>query len=494
MNQIEMFRKYPIETQREVFMNLIQKAENTEWGTLYGFDSIESIADFQRRVPISSYEDLKPYIEKSRNGIPNVLWPGEIKWFAKSSGTTDDKSKFIPVSSDALEDCHFKAGQDTVGVYAAKVGNTGIFKGKGLIIGGSHQINNLNNESYYGDLSAVLIQNMPFWAHFFRTPDLSIALMDEWEQKIEKMAHATIQENVTNISGVPSWTLVLIKRILEITGKKNLHEIWPNLEVFVHGGVSFLPYREQYNKLITPSKMRYMETYNASEGFFGIQDDSNTDDMLLMLDYGIFYEFIPIEDIELENPRVYTLSQVEKDKVYAMVISTNAGLWRYKIGDTVKFTSIYPFKIKIAGRTKHYINAFGEELMIDNANIAIKEACEKTHAELREYTAAPVFVSNTNKGRHQWLIEFSKLPEDLQHFVEILDNTLKTLNSDYEAKRYKDMNLTMPEVIIAPHDLFYTWLKNKGKLGGQHKIPRLANNREYMDDLLQLLHSMKSYA
>ena len=488
LNQIDFFKKHPNEVQSGILSELLTKAKNTYFGQKYNFHKISSVKDFQEIVPLHDYDKLKPYIEKVLKGEKDILWPGETRWFAKSSGTTSDKSKFIPVSKDALEDCHFRGGKDAIAIYYNLNPDAHLIKGKGLIIGGSHQINNLNNESYYGDLSAVLIQNMPFWAHLIRTPDLSIALMDEWEEKIEKMARSTMQDNVTSISGVPSWTLVLMKRIFEISGTNNLLDIWPNLELFIHGGVSFEPYREQFKQYIPSNKMHYLETYNASEGFFGIQDNFHSADMLLMLDYGIFYEFVPVDEITNEHPKTLTLTEVEKEVNYAVVITTNSGLWRYMIGDTIKFTSLEPYRFKITGRTKHFINAFGEELIIDNADKAMKEAALRTNAVIKEYTAAPFYIDKGHKGRHQWLIEFEKKPNNLEHFVEILDITLKSLNSDYEAKRYKGIALDPPEVIIAPKNLFYDWLKSRGKLGGQHKIPRLANTRKYMDELLQLMN------
>lgn len=488
MHQIELFKKYPVNVQKEVFFNLIDSAKNTWWGNKYDYKSIRTIEEFKRRVPLQNYESLKPHIEKIQNGEKNLLWPTDIKWFAKSSGTTSDKSKFIPVSKEALIDCHFRGGKDVLAIYNSIFPNNQIFKGfgKGLIVGGSQQISNMNNELFYGDLSAVLLDNLPVYAHFVRTPNLSIALMDEWEEKIEKMAKATIKDNVTNISGVPSWTLVLLKRILEITGKDNIIDVWPNLELFIHGGVSFVPYREQFKKIIRSDKMNYMETYNASEGFFAVQDHPNSHDMLLMLDLGVFYEFLPISEYGNPQGRTLPIEEVETGKNYAIVISTNGGLWRYVIGDTVTFTSKFPFKIKITGRTKHFINAFGEELIIDNAEKALKFACERTNATVVEYTAAPVFMTHNSKGRHEWIIEFENMPDDFNHFVELLDAGLKAANSDYEAKRYKNLSLDVPLVHKAKNGLFYKWLKKKGKLGGQHKIPRLANNREYIEELLEM--------
>ncbi|MBU8892994.1 MAG: GH3 auxin-responsive promoter family protein [Bacteroidales bacterium] len=484
--QIDLFKKFPFDVQREVLFNLIDQAKRTEFGEKYDFKSIDSIEKFQERVPVQTYEDMKPYIDRLLKGEQNVLWPADIKWFAKSSGTTNDKSKFIPVSKETLEDAHFRGGKDILALYASNYPETGLFKGKGLTLGGSHQINRINNESFYGDLSAILIENLPFWTYFIRTPSQEIALMSEWEEKLEKLADATINENVTNIAGVPSWMMVLIKYILDKTGKTNLLEIWPNLELFTHGGVSFEPYREHYKKLIPSDKMNYLETYTASEGFFAIQDYPSQDDMLLMLDYGIFYEFIPIEEVGKEFPKALHIDDVQRNTNYAIVISTNSGLWRYQIGDTVTFTSLYPHKIKISGRTKHFINAFGEEVIIDNAERALKEASLQTGAMIKDYTAAPVFMGENKKGSHQWLIEFEKHPDSIEKFTKILDITLQKANSDYEAKRYKDITLVMPVITVAGKNLFYKWLKGKGKIGGQNKVPRLANNRQYIDELLKL--------
>lgn len=478
-----------MDVQHEMFFKLIKACEQTEIGRTFDFKSINTIREFKQRIPLHNYESLEPQIDRIRRGEKNILWNTEIKWFAKSSGTTNDKSKYIPVSREALEECHFRGGKDVLALYVTNFPESNLFWGKSLVIGGSQQINQYDNEMYYGDLSAVLIQNLPFWVNFIRTPDISIALHDEWEQKIELMANATIKDNVTSISGVPSWTLVLLKRILEITGKNNILDVWPELEAFVHGGVSFTPYREQFKKIIPSAKMNYMETYNASEGFFGIQNNPGYDDMLLMLDYGIYYEFLPLEflsDFQNAGFNTLTLDEVEIDKNYAMIISTNGGLWRYLIGDTVKFTSKYPFKIKITGRTKHFINAFGEELIIDNAEVALKAACEKTNAIVREYTAAPVYMGTENKGTHQWFVEFEREPDDIEHFMEVLDNTLKSVNSDYEAKRYKNLSLVFPKIVVAKQGIFYRWLKERGKLGGQHKIPRLSNDREIIDVLLEM--------
>jgi hypothetical protein len=486
MQKIDHFKKHPVEVQQEALLNLLSSARDTEFGKKYGFESIGSEADFQGKVPVQTYEDIKPYVDRLRNGEVDLLWPGEIKWFAKSSGTTSDKSKFIPVSSEALEDCHFRGGRDALAIYTRNCPETNIFSGKGLTIGGSHQVNNYNNQSFYGDLSAILLENTPFWVSFIRTPNTKIALIDKWEEKLEKAYEATVNENVTNIAGVPSWNLVFLKYILEKTGKSNLLKIWPNLELFIHGGISFLPYREQFEKIIPSKKMNYLEVYNASEGFFSIQDDPLRDDMLLMLDYGIYYEFIPLDQLGLDHPKSLTIGEVEVNTNYAMILSTNGGLWRYIIGDTIMFTSLYPHKIKITGRTKHYINAFGEELIVDNAENALKVASRETNAIISEYTAGPVFMSDKSKGRHEWLIEFEKEPESIENFVTALDNALQSLNSDYEAKRYKDITLDPPLVHSVKRGLFYQWLKEKNKLGGQNKVPRLANNRDYLNELLEI--------
>jgi hypothetical protein len=486
IHQIELFIKYPCEVQEEWFKKLIQAGRFSEWGNLYDYASVKSISDFQSRVRVQDYESLKPYINRLRNGEQRILWSSEVKWFAKSSGTTSDKSKFIPVTTESLEDCHFKGGKDLLSIYCSNHPDTQLFNGKLLSLGGSHQVNSFDNDSFYGDLSAILIQNLPLWFQAFRTPDIAIALLDEWEEKIERIAHATIHEDVTNISGVPSWTLVLLNRILEITGKSHINEVWPNLELFIHGAVNFKPYVSQFNSIIPSPSMNYYETYNASEGFFGIQDRDKSDEMLLMLDYGIFYEFIPMDELQRDNPKTLTLEQVRIGVNYAIVITTNAGLWRYKIGDTVMFTSLFPFRIKITGRTSSFINAFGEEVIVENAEMAIAKACSLTGAIIKEYTASPVYLSGNKSGAHEWLIEFEKEPFSLEQFVLALDLELKNLNSDYEAKRYKDMILRSPLVKVMPPNTFYKWLKSKEKLGGQHKVPRLSNDRKIVDDILAM--------
>jgi hypothetical protein len=483
VNQIELFRKYPVETQHETLFSLLGKAASTEWGKKFGFSSIKSVNEYQSRLPVQTYEEIIPFVERLRKGEVNLLWPGEIKWFAKSSGTTSTKSKFIPMSSEALRDCHYRAAKDILILYTLQRPETGIFSGKCLTLGGSHKMNQFSNDSLYGDLSAILIENAPSWVEIIRTPRQKIALMEDFEEKLNLITLTTVNENVTNISGVPSWYLVLIKQILAHTGKKSLLEVWPNLEVFFHGGICFTPYRSQYRELIPGDQMQYMETYNASEGFFGIQDDLSSSDMLLMLDYGIFYEFIPADKVSSASPPVYTIGEVQKGVNYAIVISTNGGLWRYMIGDTIVFTCLSPFRFMISGRTKHFINVFGEEVIADNANRATEAACQATGAVISEYTAGPVFMSTKSKGSHEWIIEFAKEPPDLNLFTKILDENLKSVNSDYEAKRYKDLNLVLPVVRSVPKGTFNNWLKAKNKLGGQNKVPRLSNSREFIEDL-----------
>lgn len=489
VTQIELIRKYPDQIQKECFIQLITRAADTEWGKIHKYKTIESIEEFQEKTPLNSYEDLKPYIDRIRSGEQNILWPEEIKWFAKSSGTTDDKSKFIPVSKEAMEKCHFRGGKDVLAIYSNSYPDSKLFSGKGLTLGGSHKVDNFNNQSYYGDLSAILIENLPFWTDFIRTPSQEIALLDKWEEKLEKITKETIQENVTSIAGVPSWNLVMIKYILDYTNKKNLLDVWPNLELFIHGGVSFTPYIEQFKKLIPSDNMHYLETYNASEGFFAIQDDPNRDDMLLMLDYGIFYEFIAVEDLNKDNPKALTIDKVETARNYAIVITTNSGLWRYMIGDTVVFTSTYPHKIKISGRTKHFINVFGEEVIIDNAEKAISIACKRTNALVADYTVGPIFMSDKSKGQHEWIIEFAKQPTCIDEFSYFLDDALMKINSDYEAKRYKNLALDKPLIRSVATGTFYKWMEKRGKLGGQNKVPRLFNTRKYLDDLMQIVNA-----
>tara|TARA_R110002051_G_scaffold66515_9_gene120481 strand:+ start:10924 stop:12435 length:1512 start_codon:yes stop_codon:yes gene_type:complete len=482
-HQIELFLKYPEEVQEEVLLQLLEFAEDTEIGRLYEFDTIETYREFKERVPIVSYEEIEPIIERTRKGEQNLFWPTKVKLFAKSSGTTNAKSKFIPVSGEALEDCHYKSSKDLLCLYLNNNENSQLFTGKSLRLGGSKELYE-DNGSLFGDLSAILIDNMPLWAEYSSTPSNKVSLMSEWETKLMAIIHESVQENVTSLAGVPSWMLVLMNKVLEETGKENLFQVWQNLEVYFHGGVNFSPYKEQYKKILPQENFRYYEIYNASEGFFAIQDRNGADDLLLMLDYGIFYEFISMDLYGTLEQEAIPLWEIEIGKNYAIIITTNSGLWRYKIGDTVRFTSKNPYRIKVTGRTKHHINVFGEELIIENAEEALKIACAKTGSEIMDYTAGPIFMIDNKKGAHEWVMEFRTLPQDFTSFVEIFDNTLKSLNSDYEAKRHNNITLNLPIVHVARKNLFYDWLKANDKLGGQHKIPRLSNKRDYLEELL----------
>ena len=488
IHQIELFLKYPNEVQEELLLQLVKTSENTWIGKQYDFESIHSYKTFSERVPVSTYEILEPLISKSRRGESNIFWPTPIKWFAKSSGTTNAKSKFIPVSNEALENCHYKASKDLLSLYLNNNEDSQMFTGKSLRLGGSKELYEENN-TFFGDLSAILIENMPIWAEFSSTPSNKVSLMTNWDDKIAAIVAETQNENVTSFAGVPSWMLVLLNKILEETGKDNLEDIWPNVEVYFHGGVSFDPYREQYKKILPNPNFQFYEIYNASEGFFAIQDRNNSSDLLLMLDYGIFYEFIQMDTYDSESQKIVRLIDVEINVNYAIIITTNAGLWRYQVGDTVRFTSINPYRIRVTGRTKHHINVFGEELIIENADAAISKACKLTNSEMVDYTVAPIFMEGKSKGGHEWIIEFRRPPENQNYFNEILDQTLQENNSDYEAKRYNNMTLNPPKIHPASTNLFHNWLKKQDKLGGQNKIPRLSNQRTYLDQLLELQNS-----
>lgn len=482
---MELFLKYPHEVQEELLFSLIKSAENTQIGKKYDFSSMKNYKAFSERIPVSTYEELDTLIEKTRQGEQNIFWPSNIKWFAKSSGTTNAKSKFIPVSAESLENCHYKASKDLLCLYLNNNENSQLFTGKSLRLGGSKQLYE-NNNTFFGDLSAILIDNMPIWAEFSSTPSSKTSLMGDWETKLPAIINETINENVTSLAGVPSWMMVLLQKALENTGKSNLLELWPNAEVYFHGGVNFDPYREQYKKLFPKDNFKYYEIYNASEGFFAIQDQNDSDELLLMLDYGIFYEFIPMDTFETLNQHTIRLNEVELNKNYALVITTNSGLWRYLIGDTIRFTSLNPYRIKVTGRTKHYINVFGEELMVENTDTAITKTCKEFNCEISDYTVAPVFMSEKQKGAHEWIIEFKVKPDNIENFRISLDKNLQNVNSDYEAKRYNNMTLNPLLLNVAREQLFYDWLKQQDKLGGQHKIPRLSNNRLYLESLLSL--------
>ena len=484
-HQIELFLKYPNEVQNELLQSLLYTAKDTELGKQYDFRSIKNYKTFSERVPIKNYDGWQDIIDRSRNGENNLFWPTPIKWFAKSSGTTRAKSKFIPVSEQSLENCHYAASKDLLCMYLNNNEDSQLFTGKSLRLGGSKELSRQNG-TVFGDLSAILIDNMPFWAEYSSTPSNKVSLMSDWEHKMQAIVNETINEKVTSLAGVPSWMLVLLNNVLETTGKHSLHEVWPNLEVYFHGGVSFTPYKDQYQKILPQKDFKYYEIYNASEGFFAIQDRNDSNELLLMLDYGIFYEFIPMNIYATSEEKAIPLSEVELHKNYAVIITTNAGLWRYKIGDTIRFTSLSPYRIKVSGRTKHHINVFGEELIIENAEEALKNVCAKTEAEIVDYTAAPIFMVGKEKGAHQWLIEFKTPPTDIDYFNELFDNALKALNSDYEAKRYNSITLNKPKITIARKNLFHDWLKQNNKLGGQHKVPRLSNTRDYINELLEL--------
>lgn len=487
MHDIALFKKYPLEVQDELLKSLIKQGGSTAYGKQYNFNKISSLQEFRSAVPVVSYEDIVDLIIRNKQGEQQIFWPSEIKWYAKSSGTTNDKSKFIPLSKEALQECHYKGGKDMLSIYYSGTKSARLFSGKSLIVGGTHEMNQFSSDSFYGDLSAIIIENLPFWVEYKRVPERSIALMSKWEDKLEKMALSTIEENITNISGVPSWTMVLLKKVLEITGQDHIHQVWPELELYMHGGVNFSPYRSEFNQLLPEANMHYMETYNASEGFFGIQDRMDHQDMLLMLDYGVYYEFAPQEEWSKPQPETLSLSEVELDTDYEMIITTNAGLWRYRLGDTIRFTSRNPFRIQVSGRTKQFINVFGEELMVHNAEQALEVACKTSGAIIKEFTVAPVVHKGAHEGLHQWAIEWVKSPNDMAAFGRVLDESLQQLNSDYQAKRAGI--LQAPQLISLPSNTFYDWMKRRGKLGGQHKVPRLSTSRKYMDELLnETLH------
>lgn len=484
--ELERYINKGEEMQHEILQYLVKRGKDTEYGRKYLFSTINNYNDFAQNIPLNTYEELKGYIERMRHEERNILWPGQVKWYAKSSGTTNDKSKFIPITHEGLQNVHYQGGKDVLAYYLSNNPNSKLFSGKGLILGGSHSPNYNFSNSLVGDLSAILIENINPLANLVRVPSKEVALLSDFEVKRDRMAKEVISQNVTNISGVPSWMLSVLLRVMELSGKKHLQEVWQNLEVFFHGGISFTPYREQYEQLISKQDMQYMETYNASEGFFGIQDDPNDKSMSLMLDYGVYYEFLPMDEFESEKPNIVPLEGVEIGRNYAIIISTVCGLWRYEIGDTIQFTSLRPYKFVITGRTKYFINAFGEELIMDNAEKGIEAACKATGAQISDYTAAPIFMDSNAKCRHQWLIEFTKMPDSISDFERILDSKLQEINSDYEAKRFHDVTLQQLEVVVARKNLFNDWLKLKGKLGGQHKIPRLSNSRKNIDQMLAM--------
>ena len=489
IHDMELFIKHPQELQDNVLQDLIYFARNTEYGKKYGFKDIKSYKDFAATMPVVEYSDVQADIERCKSGENNIFWPTDIKWFAMSSGTTSARSKFIPVSQESLEDCHYAAAKDLLCMYLNNNPESKLFTGKGLRLGGSKKLDKKAGTAA-GDLSSILIDNMPFWADYSSTPGNETALLADWETKLPAIVNETIKERVTSLAGVPSWMMVLLNKVLETTGKDNILQVWPDMEVFFHGGVSFDPYIEEYRKLLPSDRVKYYEIYNASEGFFAIQDKNDSKELLLMLDYGIFYEFIPMDNYGTPDEEIIPLNQVELGKNYAVIITTNAGLWRYKIGDTVRFTSTSPYRIKVTGRTKHHINVFGEELIIENAEEALKNTMISVPCAIKEYTVAPVFMQGKEKGAHEWMIEFNTAPVDELAFAKALDENLQKVNTDYEAKRYNNTTLTAPRIHHAKENTFYNWLKDKNKLGGQHKIPRLSNSREYMEELLKIHNSL----
>lgn len=485
--KIDRFIEFPYETQENVLNYLVSTAKNTQWGKKYGYSQIKSYKDFNNMVPISTYDEIKPYIHKMMVGETNILWPDNVHLFSKSSGTTEDKSKFIPVTVENLKECHIKGGWDAVSILYKKNPESKLFASKNLIMGGSLQKFDKNPAITIGDISALMMDNMPTIGKPFHTPDFDIAMMSDWNKKIPLMAEIASKENVAIFGGVPSWLLVLFKEVLRQTGKKNLLEVWPNLEAYMHGGVNFGPYKKQFQELIPKDDFLYVNVYNSSEGYFAVQNDfeSDSEDMLLLLDNQIFFEFMPFDQYGSDNPEVFSIKDVELGKNYVILISTNSGLWRYIVGDTVEFTSLAPFKIKITGRTKHFINVFGEEVMVSNTDKALSKIQDKHNVSILEYTVGPVFMDGKHKGGHQWLIEFEKPPKDLNQFQTDLDTALQNINSDYEAKRYNGLALQELQIVSVPSGTFYNWMKSKGKLGGQNKVPRLYNSRKYLEELLE---------
>lgn len=484
---VERYADYGDIIQQSLLRNLLTSCAKTEIGRKYDFASIDSYAKFKERIPIHSYEDLRADIMRMVNGESDILWRGVVRNYAQSSGTSDGKSKYIPISKESFKECHYQGGFDVVAHYFNMNSASRMFSGKGFILGGSfaNEIA-IHKGVCVGDLSANLINNINPLVNLVRVPDKNVALMVDWEKKLPALVNASRKANVTNISGVPSWFLTVIKEVIKAEGCKNIHDVWPNLEVFFHGGISFTPYREQYSHICDNSKMHYVETYNASEGFFAIQSSCDTNAMLLLLDVGVFYEFIPLAEVDTENPQAIPIWEVEIGHTYALLITANNGLWRYMIGDTVRIEQTAPVKIRIVGRTKHYINAFGEELMVHNADDAIAAASAKCNVSVLNYTVAPVYASDNLRGHHQWLIEFAEIPDNISNFARVLDDELQKVNSDYEAKRYKGIFLDTLTIVEARKGVFNDWLASTGKLGGQRKIPRLSNNREFIESMLEL--------
>lgn len=482
---IRSYMEKPHRIQQAQLQELLLFAVDTEWGKSHFFHDIHTAEDFRQAIALTDYEDLKPFINRMMLGERDVLWPGRVNCFSKSSGTTNDKSKFIPISPQNLYKCHMRGSWDTMSLYYHNRPNASQFADKSVLMGGSLSAFPPHPATMVGDVSAIMIQHMPWVARPFFIPDLETTLLPNWEEKLEKLALAGARTaNVVMIGGVPTWTVVLFRRILELTGKSNMLEVWPRFQVYTHGGVSFTPYRQQFQSFFPSPAVDYQEIYNASEGFFAVQDTLGEEGMLLLLNNGIYYEFIPMSEWEKNNPQAITLAEVEVGKNYALVISTNSGLWRYLPGDTVIFTSVNPYRIKVSGRTKQFVNAFGEEVMVDNTDKALAEACLLSGAEVYEYTVAPVYFEGSAQGGHQWIIEFVKEPLDLPAFAQLLDLKLQQINSDYEAKRFRNMAMLPLSIKVVPNGTFHNWLRAKGKMGGQHKVPRLANHRNYIDEIL----------
>lgn len=489
--EIEHIMRHPHDAQLQIFKQLINSGRSTEWGKKHGFENIRNPHDFQKNVPVQDYESLKPYIQRMMDGEKHILWPGRVEMFSKSSGTTSAKSKFIPVSQENFDGCHIKGTWDTMTIIYDQIPDCSIFSGKNFLMAGNHSLYKPGSKTIYGDVSALMVKNMPIIAKPFLEPDFDIVFRDDWESKIKLMTEVACRPDVAPmikmIGGVPTWTIVFFRHILEYSGKSNILEVWPNFEVYIHGGVNIEPYRNQLAQLLPSEKVKFVEVYNASEGYFGTQLYLDDDDMLLLANNGAYYEFVPMDQWHEENPKAIPLDEVELGKSYAMLISTNAGLWRYLIGDTVMFTSKSPYKIKITGRTKQFVNAFGEEVMVANTDKAIAQACKEMNAIVAEYTVAPIYFQNSGKGGHEWLVEFEKAPDDIQAFNSLLDHKLQMINSDYEAKRYKDMALTQLRLRPLPKGTFLGWMKHRGKFGNQNKVPRLANNRQYVEEILSFM-------
>ena len=486
--RIRNYSSSPISCQKTVLEQLLKKAQKTSFGLLHHFNEIRSKEQFQTLVPLSSYDTLYPYIKRQIEGEENVLWPGKTSWFAKSSGTSGNTSKLLPITVDSLYENHYAGGKDLLAIYYENHSNRKLYNAKHLIIGGSTQINTQTNNTSIGDLSAFIVENLPWWTEIRRTPKRKIALMDNWEEKLDQMAHATLNDNICIVAGLPSWTLVLFQRVLDISGKKNIHEVWPNLELYIHGGMNIDPYRKAFEKMLPNPNMNYVQAYNASEGYFGLQDRKESSDMLLLTDAQVYYEFIPMDEFKgLNSKNVIDLEEVSIDVEYAIVLTTSAGLWRYIIGDTICFTSILPYRFQVTGRTTHYINAFGEKTIISHVEKALSEAASENDILVFDFTVAPYFEESKGSGGHEWLIALNAENENQIHTLEAaIESNMKSLNVDYEGKRKDSINMLAPKFSYVQKNIFERWLKKKNKLGGQHKIPRVQNDRIFIEELLEI--------